>query len=89
MVSTNRTFVKISPDRREIGELKFEYKPSYGRDLFFPICSDSKIFSALGRRDKNFTFKDLMMMKQLGYGLQIARISEEKAMELDHGDWNK
>lgn len=45
-------------------------KSVYGKDLYYPLCENSKIFANL-TDSKTLTLYSLQLIKQLGYEIEV------------------
>lgn len=55
-----------------MSELKLRIKEVYGKVFFYPECPTSILISKLTRR-KTFTIKDVNILEQLGYNINVIK----------------
>jgi len=57
-----------------MNEITIEIKDSYGRQVFYPVCRDAKLFAALAGT-KTLTRETIRNIMQLGYKVKTTQQS--------------
>jgi|APCry1669188910_1035180.scaffolds.fasta_scaffold402119_2 hypothetical protein len=64
-----------------MNEITIEMRESYGRQVFYPVCRDAKLFAALAGT-KTLTKETLRQITQLGYKI----ITTQQSVDFNEGE---